>query len=191
MHWFFILSILYLDERSSNNLNNASPREVILREGDNGEINLFGNTEIEVSKDLSNLLFFYISLTNCIIHNFKVKNEEDLVNCLEQGSLYRTTGSTMMNESSSRSHAIFTLFLEQIIVIETEGPDDSSHVPSSNVSASLPAPPLVIERECRQAKFHFVDLAGSERAKRTGAQGARMKEGININKVNVDIYIVF
>lgn len=32
------------------------------------------------------------------------------------------------------------------------------------------------------AKFHFVDLAGSERAKKTGASGATLKEGININK---------
>ena len=32
------------------------------------------------------------------------------------------------------------------------------------------------------AKFHFVDLAGSERAKKTGAVGATLKEGININK---------
>jgi kinesin family protein 4/21/27 len=32
------------------------------------------------------------------------------------------------------------------------------------------------------AKFHFVDLAGSERAKRTGATGSVLKEGININK---------
>lgn len=32
------------------------------------------------------------------------------------------------------------------------------------------------------AKFHFVDLAGSERAKKTGAEGATLKEGININK---------
>jgi hypothetical protein len=32
------------------------------------------------------------------------------------------------------------------------------------------------------AKFHFVDLAGSERAKRTGATGNTLKEGISINK---------
>lgn len=31
------------------------------------------------------------------------------------------------------------------------------------------------------SKFHFVDLAGSERLKKTGATGAVMKEGININ----------
>jgi kinesin family protein 4/21/27 len=32
------------------------------------------------------------------------------------------------------------------------------------------------------SKFNFVDLAGSERIKRTGAEGQRMKEGININQ---------
>ncbi|CAN0169468.1 unnamed protein product, partial [Phaeothamnion confervicola] len=36
--------------------------------------------------------------------------------------------------------------------------------------------------EIRHSKFHFVDLAGSERAKRTGAQGQRFREGIEINK---------
>lgn len=32
------------------------------------------------------------------------------------------------------------------------------------------------------AKINLVDLAGSERAKSTGATGARLKEGANINK---------
>ncbi|GLD93588.1 hypothetical protein PINS_up002180 [Pythium insidiosum] len=36
--------------------------------------------------------------------------------------------------------------------------------------------------EARTSKFHLVDLAGSERAKRTNAEGARFKEGVNINK---------
>ena len=38
------------------------------------------------------------------------------------------------------------------------------------------------EPEVRKCKFHFVDLAGSERVKRTGAQGQRLREGIDINK---------
>lgn len=38
------------------------------------------------------------------------------------------------------------------------------------------------EPEVTRCKFHFVDLAGSERAKRTGAEGQRMREGIDINK---------
>lgn len=52
-------------------------------------------------------------------------------------------GSTLMNEQSSRSHAIVSLVLEQ------QPPDGS---PGDVVTA----------------KFHLVDLAGSERAKKTG-----------------------
>jgi hypothetical protein len=39
-----------------------------------------------------------------------------------------------------------------------------------------------MSEEFMVAKFHFVDLAGSERAKRTGATGTTLKEGISINK---------
>lgn len=43
-------------------------------------------------------------------------------------------------------------------------------------------PQRPLNREVRKSKFHFVDLAGSERAKRTGASGMQLKEGIEINK---------
>ncbi len=75
---------------------------------------------------------------------------------LDQGSINRTTAATMMNESSSRSHAIFTIFLEQ-------------HRFNQEEEGFI------------TAKFFFVDLAGSERAKKTGATGATLKEGISIN----------
>ena len=81
-----------------------------------------------------------------------VNSAEEMAGCLTRGSLNRVTAATLMNEQSSRSHAIFTISIEQM---ETEG---------------------VI---C--SKFTFVDLAGSERIKRTGAVGAVLKEGININ----------
>ena len=57
----------------------------------------------------------------------------------------------------NRSHAICTLHLES----SCESRPDEPHVAS---------------------KFHLVDLAGSERAKRTGAEGERLREGININR---------
>jgi hypothetical protein len=69
----------------------------------------------------------------------------------------------MMNEVSSRSHAIFTVTLEQRLPVS-----------SADGSASTV--------EVRTAKFHFVDLAGSERAKKTMATGVRLKEGISINQ---------
>ena len=65
----------------------------------------------------------------------------------------RVTAATLMNAQSSRSHAIFTLTLEQ----RSGG------------------------GERRVSKFHLLDLAGSERVKRTGAQGMRFKEGVAIN----------
>lgn len=39
---------------------------------------------------------------------------------LNKGISHRTTSSTLMNEGSSRSHAIFTITIEQRIVKEFE-----------------------------------------------------------------------
>ncbi|XP_076446385.1 chromosome-associated kinesin KIF4A-like isoform X13 [Babylonia areolata] len=81
---------------------------------------------------------------------------EDTLQCLSQGAQSRTTGATAMNDTSSRSHAIFTVYIEK------SKKDD-------------------VNDQCI-AKFHLVDLAGSERAKRTRAEGDRFKEGVNINR---------
>nr|KAF6279835.1 kinesin family member 21B [Myotis myotis] len=104
-----------------------------------------------------------------------ISSQEELIQCLRQGALSRTTASTQMNVQSSRSHAIFTIHLCQMRVCTQ--PD-----PVHEGVTGLPegaAPPR--EYETLTAKFHFVDLAGSERLKRTGATGERAKEGISIN----------
>ncbi|CAL5421786.1 unnamed protein product [Camellia sinensis] len=88
---------------------------------------------------------------------------------LEQGSLNRATGSINMNNQSSRSHAIFTITLEQMWKFNPAFPGDS------NLNNSMSE-----EHLC--AKLHLVDLAGSERAKRTGSDGLCFKEGVHINK---------
>uniref|UniRef100_A0A8C6LXK2 Kinesin family member 4A n=1 Tax=Nothobranchius furzeri TaxID=105023 RepID=A0A8C6LXK2_NOTFU len=80
----------------------------------------------------------------------------EMVSCLELGNSARTVGSTAMNAASSRSHAIFTITLEQ-----RRGSDKVDSVIS---------------------KLHLVDLAGSERQKKTKAEGDRLKEGISINR---------
>ena len=103
----------------------------------------------------------------------KVENAEEMAACLDKGSNMRTTASTLMNSNSSRSHAIFTITIEQhqiddLFQAGVENQDDGGNQGASD--------------EFMTAKFHFVDLAGSERAKKTGASGATLKEGININK---------
>ncbi|KAG0930334.1 hypothetical protein G6F57_005371 [Rhizopus arrhizus] len=88
------------------------------------------------------------------VYEQEVKQSKDLLNCLYQGSIARTTASTDMNSQSSRSHAIFSVTLTQ-------------HVSSAKKEIT--------------SKFHFVDLAGSERLKKTNAVGDRAREGISIN----------
>uniref|UniRef100_A0A3P8VUP4 Kinesin family member 4 n=1 Tax=Cynoglossus semilaevis TaxID=244447 RepID=A0A3P8VUP4_CYNSE len=86
----------------------------------------------------------------------QVSSASEMVGCLELGNSARTVGSTAMNAASSRSHAIFTITLEQ-----RKGTDKVDSVVS---------------------KLHLVDLAGSERQKKTKAEGDRLKEGISINR---------
>lgn len=43
----------------------------------------------------------------------EVFTAQEMVGCLELGNSARTVGSTAMNAASSRSHAIFTINLEQ------------------------------------------------------------------------------
>ncbi|XP_064939885.1 kinesin-like protein KIN-4A isoform X1 [Musa acuminata AAA Group] len=117
---------------------------VQIREASNGVITLSGSTEIFVN------------------------TQKEMAACLEQGSLNRATGSTNMNNQSSRSHAIFTITLEQMRKL---GPVTTGSVQIEDMNEDYLC-----------AKLHLVDLAGSERAKRTGSDGLRFKEGVHINK---------
>ena len=87
-----------------------------------------------------------------------VSTVEEALTVLHIGTLNRTTAATLMNLTSSRSHAVFTVHLTQT----TRGRGDIDVKTTS--------------------KFTFVDLAGSERMKKTGAEGERMREGIKINE---------
>ncbi|KAJ0595968.1 putative plus-end-directed kinesin ATPase [Helianthus annuus] len=126
-----------------------------LTNGQNGKTNSPGKPPIQI-RETSNGVITLAGTTEC-----SVKTLKEMSDCLEHGSLSRATGSTNMNNQSSRSHAIFTITLEQM------------SKPNSNDS-------MCDEYLC--AKLHLVDLAGSERAKRTGSDGMRFKEGVHINK---------
>jgi hypothetical protein len=109
-----------------------------------------------------------------------IPDQEALMACLQKGSLCRTTGSTDMNASSSRSHAIFTIILKQ----EAWTPDTypENILAEGNAEQFNPVNSPEGNWTSFNSKFHFVDLAGSERLKRTNAAGGRKKEGISINQ---------
>lgn len=88
-----------------------------------------------------------------------VRGFQEIENLMDEGNKARTVAATNMNETSSRSHAVFTLTLTQ------KRHDAETTMDSEKVS-----------------RISLVDLAGSERATSTGATGARLKEGAEINR---------
>ncbi|KFP11454.1 Kinesin-like KIF27, partial [Egretta garzetta] len=100
---------------------------------------------------------------------FQVECADEVISLLESGNAARHTGTTQMNEHSSRSHAIFTISICQKQSAESQKNTDAAQ-DSTWKSVQMIA-----------SKFHFVDLAGSERVTKTGNTGERFKESIQIN----------
>ncbi|XP_059609769.1 osmotic avoidance abnormal protein 3 [Phlebotomus argentipes] len=80
-----------------------------------------------------------------------VRSAMECEELLRRGGTSRVVGATLMNASSSRSHAVFTICIERLKAGIVRG------------------------------KLNLVDLAGSERQSRTGAAGERLKEATKIN----------
>ncbi|NWY07388.1 KIF28 protein, partial [Nothoprocta ornata] len=73
---------------------------------------------------------------------------------MEQGNRMRTTATTTMNATSSRSHMVITVQFKQIFLDEAI---------------------------TKQSVINLVDLAGSERQKSAGPEKDRLKEGTRVN----------
>ncbi|XP_039628952.1 kinesin-like protein kif7 isoform X1 [Polypterus senegalus] len=96
----------------------------------------------------------------CGVKESEVEGLDEVLSLLEIGNTAKHTGATQMNPSSSRSHTIFTVFMDQRRGgLRTDG----------------------VNSQILMSKFHFVDLAGSERILKTGNTGERLKESIQIN----------
>ena len=81
-----------------------------------------------------------------------LKDTEDIQRCLDRGNKNRHVGHTSMNDQSSRSHSLFTVYLE-----------------------------IEENNKIRSGKLNLVDLAGSERVGKTNATGQTFDEGKKIN----------
>ncbi|KAK7913224.1 hypothetical protein WMY93_013435 [Mugilogobius chulae] len=97
-----------------------------------------------------------VVVQNLTLH--QPKSAEHILEALDSGNRNRTQHPTDMNATSSRSHAVFQIYLRQ-----------QDKTASLNPNACI-------------AKMSLIDLAGSERASHTNAKGARLREGANINR---------
>jgi len=95
------------------------------------------------------------------LSEWAVRNPNDIYTLLKRGATNRKTSSTKMNDVSSRSHAVFVITVEQMIIIN-DGKDECTQI--------------------KVGKLNLVDLAGSERIKITGATGKQLEESKKINK---------
>lgn len=92
------------------------------------------------------------NLTNVI-----VKSIPEIEKIMNAGMRHRKVGQTAMNDQSSRSHSIFTIYIETSVML----PDGNQKI--------------------KAGKLNLVDLAGSERQSKTKAEGTRLKEAQKIN----------
>ena len=96
-----------------------------------------------------------------LLSEWAVRTPVDLYALLKRGASYRTTAATLMNDVSSRSHAVFVITVEQMT---TENIKGQTHT------------------QIKVGKLNLVDLAGSERIRVTGATGQQLEESKKINK---------
>ncbi|CAG9323806.1 unnamed protein product [Blepharisma stoltei] len=108
------------------------------------------NVKLELKENKDNGIY----VKNLSMHI--VKNIDDIEQAMAMGNTHRITKETAMNERSSRSHAIFTIYIETSEEIEGR-------------------------QIIKAGKLNLVDLAGSERQKKTGTAGEALKEAIEIN----------
>ncbi|KAM6086926.1 kinesin-like protein KIF9 [Chlamydotis macqueenii] len=86
-----------------------------------------------------------------------VSHEEDALNLFFEGETNRVIAEHTLNKNSSRSHCIFTIYIE-------------SHFG------------VFSDVKCVNSKINLIDLAGSERLSKTGSEGQVLKEATYINK---------
>ncbi|CAM6104068.1 unnamed protein product [Calypogeia fissa] len=91
------------------------------------------------------------------LNKMHCNTEEEAMRYFFEGERHRSIAPHALNQMSSRSHCIFTMYIERHSGLRTL-------------------------QEVTSSKLNLVDLAGSERLKRTDVAGQTKKEAMNINK---------
>ena len=136
----------YMVELYNDNLIDLLSDQSLKQQLNNAKIN---NEKLAIKKDAKGMVY----IQNITLH--LAKTPQDLENIMRLGFSKRRTEETNMNEHSSRSHLIFSIFVE-----------------TTNLQT----------KQVTVGKLSLVDLAGSERVNRSGVSEDRLKEAQNINK---------
>lgn len=108
--------------------------------------------------------------------SFIVRSLTDVVELFNIANSLRAVKSTLMNDTSSRSHALF--FIDVFQAVKSDGITLSeASLFDAQGDLLVEATPGVI-----RSRIALVDLAGSERVKRSGVEGVEMQEATAINK---------
>ena len=108
-----------------------------------------------------------------------ISSPEEALRYIIQGNKLRHTASTLMNNQSSRSHAVISIYIEKTISPLPKGPGQAPNPPQTRERAKI-----------QKSVFHIIDLAGSERQNKTGTTGERTREAGSINKSLLNLSIV-
>ena len=106
------------------------------------------------------------------LSEWEVRSPADIAELAHRGGVYRHTAATEANASSSRSHAVFVIVVEQFSDGVATGGGDGDGAAAAAAAAV---------RRHRVAKLNLVDLAGSERIGTSGLSGQRLQECRKIN----------
>lgn len=136
-------------KRQVSNVNSpVSPDEILNRPGIRAVQEEYQSMHYDIREDGEGNVFVKD------LSNIRVSTIEEIMTVIELGLKIRATHETKMNNTSSRSHTVFSITITQ-----------SDRSTGTTVSGRL----------------NLVDLAGSERLKKSESQGARLKEALHIN----------
>lgn len=124
----------------------------------NEEVHDLIGTDVKAKLELKESSDKGVHIKNLSMHI--VKSIADIERLMVLGLKNRSVGETLMNKDSSRSHSVFTIYIESA---QTDA--------KGNQNITL-------------GKLNLVDLAGSERQSKTHATGDRLKEA---NKINLSL----
>lgn len=140
---------IFLSLNSSNNIENSVKCSFVEIYCENiRDLLSSSSNSLQIRQDSKKGMY----VRNCV--EKYVYTCEDVLNTIKQGAEQRATASTNINNTSSRSHAILTLYVYQKL-------SDSTEVHS---------------------KINLVDLAGSENIGKSEVVGINLQEAQQINK---------